>query len=265
MPVRRVLPLLVALLACTPAASSAAPRAETSPQPGAGAARPVVERGLVYASPDGIALRMDLAHPPRTRPAGAPAMLWVHGGGFHSGDRSRMAAYMRRTAAAGMVSATIDYRLLPHDEVQRLGLESASGTAQEDAESAVRYLRTNARRFGIDPKRIVIGGASAGAITALNVAAHATGTARVQAAISIAGFGPITDLSPGGPPLLMFHGTADRAAPILRARESCRAARADGERCRLVEVPGLGHRALIARHRVISRAILGWLDRRNLL
>nr|MBA2350030.1 alpha/beta hydrolase [Solirubrobacterales bacterium] len=168
-----------------------------------------IERGLLYAVPDGLPLAMDLAHPARTPRRGAPAVVLVHGGGFHSGARGRMRPYLRPLAAAGFVAATIDYRLLPHAEVLDRGLEASSAFAQEDAETAIRFLRENAVRFGIDPQRIVILGASAGGITALNVAARATGPARVQAAVAIAGFGPVADLDGGDPPLLMFHGTAD--------------------------------------------------------
>lgn len=225
---------------------------------------PGLEPDLVYSSPEGWPLAMDLARPASSPAGGSPAILLVHGGGFHSGSRDRMAPYLRRFTAAGYVTATIDYRLRPRADVQRLGLEAASSLAQEDAEAAVRYLRTNAARYAIDPKRIVILGASAGAITALNVAARATGRSRVQAAVSIAGFGPISSLDAGDPPLLLLHGTADRAAPIDRARATCRAASAVGERCRLVEAPGLGHHALIRRHARISRTVLGWLRKREI-
>src|SRR5665811_1763523 len=41
--------------------------------------------------------------------------------------------------------------------------------ALEDAQTAVRFLRAQAAKFGIDPTRIAIGGSSAGAVTAVNV------------------------------------------------------------------------------------------------
>ena len=127
--VRLVLLPCLAVMLLVPSAALAAAERTIGTGPGqsrADADRPTVERGLLYASPDGEPLRMDLWRPTRESPGGAPAMLWVHGGGFHSGDRTRMAAYARRSAEAGMVAATIDYRLLPHEKVRRLGLEAAS-------------------------------------------------------------------------------------------------------------------------------------------
>ena len=72
--------------------------------------------------------------------------------------------------------------------------------AAADAQTAVRFLRTNAATYGIDANRIAIGGSSAGAITALNVgysssedpsasvgAAVSTSTARPMRSCHISG------------------------------------------------------------------------------
>ena len=53
------------------------------------------------------------------------------------------------------------------------GCLTAIVEAMNDAQTAVRFLRANASTYGIDPSRIAIGGSSAGAITALNVAFNA--------------------------------------------------------------------------------------------
>ena len=61
--------------------------------------------------------------------------------------------------------------------------------AAADAQTAVRFLRTNAATYGIDPNRIAIGGSSAGAITALNVGYSTSEdpSASVRAAVSLSG------------------------------------------------------------------------------
>ena len=90
-------------------------------------------------------------------PAGAPGLVWLHGGGFIGGDLDmREADWTARhvCAAAGAVVVSVDYRLatggvsypVPHD----------------DTVAAVAWARDQAGDLGIDPARITIGGASAG-------------------------------------------------------------------------------------------------------
>jgi len=90
-------------------------------------------------------------------PAGAPGLVWLHGGGFIGGDLDmREADWTAREvcAAAGAVVVSVDYRLavggvcypVPHD----------------DTVAAVAWVRDRADDLGVDPARISIGGASAG-------------------------------------------------------------------------------------------------------
>lgn len=80
----------------------------------------------------------------------------------------------------GYVVASIDYRigfanamLSPQCEGDfNTGFYPAVIRAVQDARSAVRYLKANAERLGIDPDKIFIGGQSAGAITALGMALY---------------------------------------------------------------------------------------------
>ena len=79
-------------------------------------------------------------------------------------------------AQKGYVVALIDYRLgFPEGNLFVLcqgdfmkGFYEASLRATQDARSAIRYIKANAERLGIDPNKIFISGNSAGAITALN-------------------------------------------------------------------------------------------------
>jgi acetyl esterase len=95
--------------------------------------------------------------PTRELPAGAPGLVWLHGGGFIGGDLDmREADWTAREvcAGAGAVVVSVDYRLavggvcypVPHD----------------DTVAAVTWVRDRAHDLGIDPARITIGGASAG-------------------------------------------------------------------------------------------------------
>lgn len=246
--VRAVVSALALVVLCLLAAASPAAAA--------------VQRDVAFARPGGVPLRMDV-HLPAERPAaGAPVVVWIHGGGFWSGDRSRLTPYARAFAARGWVAATIDYRLLPHTVVQRDGWSVGVPGAVADARAAVRFLRRNAERFGLDPERVAVAGVSAGAITALHLAARASGADRIQAAVAISGFGPPEGLGAGDPPALLLHGTADPVVRLRRATGTCARAREQGGRCTLVRFPGVRHDlATVARPAVVER-VSGWLGRR---
>ena len=111
-----------------------------------------VRKDLVYASPGGRDLRLDLYLPERA--AGPlPAVLLIHGGGWMwggKGDLRKAAAYL---AARGFAAACVEYRLAK---------ERIYPAAIDDAKAAVRWLRANASVYGIDAGRIGVTGTSAG-------------------------------------------------------------------------------------------------------
>ncbi|MDX2268934.1 MAG: alpha/beta hydrolase fold domain-containing protein [Bryobacter sp.] len=82
-----------------------------------------------------------------------PAVLFVHGGGFRRGTREGYRALAAKLAARGYVTATASYRLAPRHQFP---------AAVEDAKAAVRFLRGNSEKYGIDPARIGAWGGSAG-------------------------------------------------------------------------------------------------------
>ena len=100
----------------------------------------------------GAKMEMDIVRP--TGAAGpVPAVLLVHGGGFRAGTRQSYAALSQKLAARGYVAATASYRLAPRHQFP---------AAVEDVKAAVRHLRANAAKYGIDPERIGAWGGSAG-------------------------------------------------------------------------------------------------------
>lgn len=105
-----------------------------------------------YADYDGRKLRLDLYRPiERTKPL--PAVVCIHGGGWRNGDRGSQAAVAQTLAANGYVAVTITYRLRD---------EARFPAAIEDCKAAVRWLRANAKRLGVDPDHIGATGLSAG-------------------------------------------------------------------------------------------------------
>jgi acetyl esterase/lipase len=82
-----------------------------------------------------------------------PAVLFIHGGGFRAGSRKGYTKQCIRLAQLGYVTATMDYRLAP---------KAPFPAAVYDTKAAVRYLRANAKKLGLDAERIGVTGGSAG-------------------------------------------------------------------------------------------------------
>ncbi len=111
---------------------------------------------VVYRTVNGGELRMDVAVP--DSPGPHAVVLCLHGGGWSMGSRRSFHKIMRELSAGGFAAASVQYRLAP----------AARHPAQvEDIQEAVAFLRRNAARYRIDPERVVLMGASAGAHLAL--------------------------------------------------------------------------------------------------
>ena len=115
-----------------------------------------LDAAVAYAQDDPQQV-MDIVRP-RNNPSRLPAVLCIHGGGFRAGSRKGFVQQCVRLAQHGYVAATADYRLAPKAQFP---------AAVNDVKAAVRYLRTNAERLGIDPTRIGVMGGSAGGHLAL--------------------------------------------------------------------------------------------------
>jgi acetyl esterase/lipase len=80
-----------------------------------------------------------------------PVILWVHGGGWQRGDKTNGPAF--RFAQKGYAVASMNYRFSQH----------ATFPAQiYDCKAAVRWLRANAKKYGLDADHIGAWGASSG-------------------------------------------------------------------------------------------------------
>ena len=87
---------------------------------------------------------------------GCPAIVFFFGGGWNGGSPGQFRSQAEHLAERGMVAIVVDYRV-----------KSRQGTlaniAVSDAKAAIRWVRVNAGRLGIDPQRIAAGGGSAAA------------------------------------------------------------------------------------------------------
>lgn len=139
-----------------------------------------VMEGLRYADNDPDAV-FDLYRPQAGADVDLPVVVWIHGGGFVAGSRAEIANYARLLAGDGFAVAVVDYPLAPEVQypvpVQRLA-------------QALRHLSQHAHDLHLDRERLVLGGDSAGAQLAAQLAALASSPDYAQATGLSAGIEP---------------------------------------------------------------------------
>ena len=112
-----------------------------------------VENDVVFGTGGDRDLRCNVYTPPAATANGA-GLLLVHGGGWMQGDRSQLHGYGILLGRLGYFCVASEYRLSGE----------AKWPAQiHDVKAAIRWIRANAARFNIDPKKICVSGNSAGA------------------------------------------------------------------------------------------------------
>jgi acetyl esterase/lipase len=99
-----------------------------------------------------------------------PLVLMIHGGGWRGGDKSGYANAVQQFLDEGISVAAINYRFI--DQAMEQGVEPPVKACLYDAARALQTLRSKAKEWNIDPKRIAATGGSAGACTSLWLALH---------------------------------------------------------------------------------------------
>lgn len=196
-----------------------------------------VERDVPYADSDNPRQRLDLYLPKKPdAEKRLPLVVYVHGGGWHSGDKSGGYRLLGPLVDSGdYAAASIGYRLT----------QEAIWPAQiHDCKAAIRWLRANAAKYGYDPERIGVVGTSAGGhLVAMlgtsgdvkslegNLGKHPDVSSRVACVVDFFGASDLTVLGsrhdgPDSPPAKLIGGTiqenkeaAWNASPITYVSE----------------------------------------------
>ena len=113
----------------------------------------VIHEANIEYSNVGGKVEMDIVRPRQASAEPRPTVLLIHGGGFRAGNRQSYLPEAIRLAKRGYVAATASYRLAPRNQFP---------APVHDVKAAVRFLRANAAKYGIDPERIGAMGGSAG-------------------------------------------------------------------------------------------------------
>ncbi|MEL7496340.1 MAG: alpha/beta hydrolase [Planctomycetota bacterium] len=201
-----------------------------------------------------------------------PAVVFFFGGGWKNGSPKQFQPHCEYLAKRGIVGITVEYRVTSRYPVK---VEDCV----EDAKSAMRWVRSNAKKLGIDPERIAAGGGSAGghlaactsvvekfdakdedvdvsskpnAMILFNPALAVAPDQRLPAVFrermqavdqrartSMKNISPLNFASAKQPPMIMFFGTEDNH--LIGAKLFHKDSEQAGNDCRLVTYEGQKH------------------------
>ena len=135
------------------------------------------ERDVVYRDIAGETLKLDAYLQSGSGPH--PAVAYVHGGGFVAGDKHPCPSYVLDDyARRGYTVFSINYRLAPRYPFP---------AATEDVGAAIAYIKLHAKKWRVNPDRMVLTGESAGGLISALVGATLRHDNRVAAVIPLFG------------------------------------------------------------------------------
>ena len=199
-----------------------------------------------------------------------PAIIFFFGGGWRNGSPAQFEKHCTYLASRGMVAITAEYRVWGRHKTKAIA-------CLQDAKSAMRYVRSNAKRLGIDPNRIAAGGGSAGGHLAgalgtigglddpaddLSVSAAPNALCLFNPALILASipdafplpdgleerfgvsptaFSPYHNIGSNQPPAIIFHGDADTTIHHKSVELFTEKYKSLGNQCELVTYQEQGH------------------------
>lgn len=182
-----------------------------------------------------------------------PAILFFFGGGWSSGSTNQFKYHAMDLAEQGMVAILVEYRTAKSHKVDPT-------ECVKDAKAAMRYVRENAKKLGVNPKKIAAGGGSAGghlaAATALcsgfnhaddnfkidcrpntlvlfnpviDNSEQGYGYSRIEQ--HFPAFSPMHNITSKAPPTIFMLGTKDKHIPVSTAEKYAQLMHDAGSRC----------------------------------
>jgi len=227
-------------------------------------ANPVPDKSIVYKNVIGIELSMHFFFPPNHKVAHkTPTIVFFHGGGWTGGVPSQFFDQSAYFASRGMVAISVQYRTKKANNTTPI-------ECVKDGKSAIRWIRSHASAYGINPNMLVAGGGSAGghiaaatailknfneesddlsiscipdALVLFNPVVHngpeGYGYARVKAYWER--FSPYHNLTKNIPPTIIMLGTKDKLFNPILAKQYKQKMEEFGNRCDLLLYQGQDH------------------------
>ena len=187
-------------------------------------------------------------------------IVFFHGGGWNSGNPEQFQRQSRYFASRGMVAVSVEYRIRNEHGTSPI-------QAMEDAKSAIRFIRSNAKLLSIDPNKIAAAGGSAGGHLAAvsanidlfdNKAENLDISSKPNLLIlynPVIDFGvrkwlwinnpsdasPIHNISKGSPPTIILTGTNDKIVPVESIMNYKKIMESIGSRCDVILYEGAEH------------------------
>lgn len=113
-----------------------------------------LEADLPYAGTDNLRQRLDLLLPETPKGGKLPVVVFIHGGGWQNGDKTGGRRQVSDLVASGeFAGVSVGYRLTD---------EARFPEQAYDCKAAIRWIRANAEKYGLDPDKIAVWGSSAG-------------------------------------------------------------------------------------------------------
>jgi acetyl esterase/lipase len=223
------------------------------------------DHAQVYKTVEGRDLKLYVTRPSDWQAQDRrPAVVFYHGGGFVGGNPRQFENQAAHLARRGAVTFEVEYRLL------QPGSRELPTRCIQDAESAMRWVRSHAAEWGVDPQRIAAAGGSAGGHLAAflglvegmdDPADDRSVSAKPNAMLL---FNPVLDNGPGGwgydrlgeryrefspfhnvtsnaPPAIVMAGSADKLIPVKTIHAFQDAMRRAGVRCEVRIYDGQPH------------------------
>jgi iduronate 2-sulfatase len=245
--------------------------------------------------------RLDLYRPFDDGVSRRPAIVIVHGGGWHGGDKAagREQNIGNTLAAAGYVCASINYRLCVKSDDLPTRLRDVWPHNLHDCKTAVRFLRQHADKYRIDADHIgAIGGSAGGHLVAMMAFTERSDelepfgpygdySSRIQAVVPMYGVhdvarqarakgselsesdaelcrqaSPVTYITSDDPPALILHGTEDALVPVEQSRILHASLTAAQVPAELIVIEGAPHSFhLQPKQRDLRRRVIAFFDK----
>lgn len=224
----------------------------------------LAQEQVLYKKVDTTSLFLEVYKPPHFDTSKKyPAMVFFFGGGWKGGSRSQFLEHAKYFSKRGLVCFLADYRTASKNKTTPF-------VALEDANSAMRFVRKSASKFGVDPDKIIASGGSAGghlaAATALTNAYNAPtddlaidcipnalvlfnpvidngpgGYGHERIGKAYKSFSPLHNIEKGAPPTILFLGTKDDLIPVITAQYYQTVMEKVGSICKLELYEGQSH------------------------
>lgn len=208
----------------------------------AAAEKPEPTTKVTYKTVGDVSLQLHVFNPTAHKTSDKrPAIVFFFGGGWNGGSPSQFYPHSAYLASRGMVAMCAEYRVKSRNKTTPF-------ECVKDGKSAIRWVRANAAKLGVDPEKIAAGGGSAGghvaAATATVPGLEEDGEdASVSARpVALCLFNPVYDNGPKGyghervkdrykeispfhnirkgiPPAIVFLGTMDKLIPVSTGEE----------------------------------------------